>query len=928
MIKRAVSPLLFLLLFAVDLGAYYFGKNKVQYRDFDWYITSTEHFDIYYYEGGEDLARFASAVLEEAYGQYSNFLQMQPEGKIPVLIYNCQKDFLQTNVTLELLEESVGGFTEIFKNRVVVPFNGSYYDFWHVLRHELTHVFQFYIYYRKSTPSLTGGLRVSLPLWVVEGMAEYFSLGWDQTAETFMRDLVINEQLVHLYDLENYGGYLIYKEGQSFYYFVEKVYGREKVREFIYQLRFKKDVSRASRKVFGKEIEDLDKDFRNFLKRRYYPLLGEFSMPADLKRLTDHEKSGGFMNVAPTLSPDGKAVAIVSDRKGNADVLLISSVEGKVLKRLVKGESSADFEYLHLFRPGLAFSPDGNKLAVLSLGRGRELLHILDVRKGKSVRKFELDLDAAYDPAWSPDGSLIALSGVKGGEADIYLLHLGDGTLERVTEDRFDDRAPSFSKDGSALVFVSDRAPGRNQRFGSYALFLFDLRDGGIKELTPHLGQISGPRFLDDTTILFVAPYRGSLNLALYRIGGDSLYFITDLLTAVSHPSLDVEGEKLVFSLTWEGGYDVFEMKSPFRPKFAVPLREIAPREIVLPEFLERKRNYVLDFSVDWLRGNMQFSTYYGLFGAMTVGLSDALGNHRIMFTSDLYQDISNSNFEFLYLYLPRRTDYGFSFYQFWTFYVYPYDLIITEKRLGAELLLRYPFDKFRRAEFGLAFLRPKRYYYYYFPEYDQYLLLHQESKNVSAAYLGLVLDNSFYTYFGPISGTRAFVGVEKSLWSQLEYMTLYADLRKYFRITERSCFALRFIGGRSSGKNAQPFWLGGPEDLRGYDYYEFSGTRKLLTNLELRVPFLDYLKLSFPLPLEIGNVRGVCFFDVGAAWSCDRDFKPFDGFKFRDLKADFGIGLRLLLGFFSLKFDMAKKTDLSRVYPGTRYYLTLGTDF
>ncbi len=915
-------------LFAFNLFAYQFGKNKVQYRDFNWIITSSEHFDVYYYEGGEELARFAIPVLEKAFSEYSNFLGVEIDDKIPVLIYNCQKDFMQTNVTLELLEESVGGFTEIFKNRVVVPFNGSYYDFWHVLRHELVHVFQFNILFRRSITGASTSLYSRLPLWVIEGMAEYFSLGWDDRAETFMRDLLINDMVVPLTELGNCGGYEAYKEGQAFYFFVENVYGREKIREFIYQLRLKRNVDDVCKKVFGKSLEDLDRAFKIFFKKRYYPLLGEFSLPTEVKRLTDHRKDGGFMNVAPTLSPTGQLVAIVSDRNEKADVFLISPVDGKVVKKLVKGEQSPDFEYLHLFRPGLSFSPDGTKLALLSLGRGRELLHIIDVKKGKVVRKYTLNLDAAYDPCWSPDGRLIALSGVKNGQADIYLLHLDSGELERLTEDKWDDRNPSFSKDGESILFVSDRKEGEVFRFSSYAVFAYDLETGMLEQLTPHLGNISNPLWLNDSTLLMVVPYKRSLNLALYNLGSDSLFLLTDFLTEVSHPSVDSEGEKLVFTLLWEGGYDVFALKAPFSAKKSIPLSEVASFSVRLLDYLERKRTYTIDFSVDWLQGMMEVSTFYGLNGALTIGLSDALGNHRIIFTSDLYQDIANSNFQFVYLYLPKRADFGFTFYQYWTFYVYPYDLVITEKKLGFEGLVLYPFDKFKRLEIGGLYIRPKRYYYYYDPLYDEYVFEHEESKNVLAGYLGFVLDDALYTFFGPVSGNRVFVGMEKTLLSQLDYGIYYADLRKYFRITKRSCFALRFIGGISEGRDAPPFWLGGPENLRGYDYYEFSGTRLILFNAELRVPFLDCMKLAFPIPLKVNNIRGVCFFDAGATWFKGDKFEPFDGLRFKDLKGDIGVGLRLYLGLFNLKFDIARKTDLSRISPGAVYRLSLGVDY
>ncbi|MEO0203261.1 MAG: basic secretory protein-like protein, partial [candidate division WOR-3 bacterium] len=208
----------------------YFGKNKIQYREFDWKVAQSKHFKVFYYQGGEYLKDFAIAVLEEAFEEYKSIMPKIPKDKIPVLIYNSPEDFRQTNVIFDLIDEGVGGFTEVFKNRIVVPFFNSYEDFKHVLRHELVHAFQY------EALSTTGSLLSNItriPLWVIEGMSEYVSIGWDITGETFMRDLVLNDLVVPIERLGGYGGYLIYKQGQAVYYFIEKEYSREKVREFI-----------------------------------------------------------------------------------------------------------------------------------------------------------------------------------------------------------------------------------------------------------------------------------------------------------------------------------------------------------------------------------------------------------------------------------------------------------------------------------------------------------------------------------------------------------------------------------------------------------------------------------------------------------------------------------------------------------------------
>src|SRR4030042_1837799 len=224
----------------------YFGQNKIQYRDFSFNILKTEHFDIYFYEGGEGLAAFAEEVLEDGYVQLEEDLGIEIEFRIPVILYNSPNDFAQTNITLELIEEAVGGFTEILKNRMVVPFTGDYEEFRHVLVHELTHVFEFVIFFPSRMEAIfTGDLFYSIPLWVMEGLAEYESLEWDNNTEIIIKDLVIHNSLIPLPELENYGGFIIYKEGQAFYHYLAERYSREKVGEVLPILKRQKKIARG-----------------------------------------------------------------------------------------------------------------------------------------------------------------------------------------------------------------------------------------------------------------------------------------------------------------------------------------------------------------------------------------------------------------------------------------------------------------------------------------------------------------------------------------------------------------------------------------------------------------------------------------------------------------------------------------------------------
>ena len=127
---------LVLTLVATPLAAQYFGQNKVQYRNFNFQSIQTEHFDIYYYPEERGGALDAARMAERAYARLSRILHHQFQSRKPIILYASQADFQQTNV-IDASGEGLGGVTEFFKHRAVLPFTGSYAEFEHVLQHEM-----------------------------------------------------------------------------------------------------------------------------------------------------------------------------------------------------------------------------------------------------------------------------------------------------------------------------------------------------------------------------------------------------------------------------------------------------------------------------------------------------------------------------------------------------------------------------------------------------------------------------------------------------------------------------------------------------------------------------------------------------------------------------------------------------------------------
>ena len=432
-----------------------FGQNKVQYEYFDWNYIRSPHFDVFFYKQNSALAKFTVNESEEAYEQISKHLRWTIKKPISIIVYNSHNDFQQTNVVDSYMYEGIGGVTELFKNRVVLPFEGSYDQFRHVIHHELVHAIVNDMMYGGSIQGIiTGKIKLRIPLWVNEGLAEYLSLNWDTKSDMIIRDMAIHEQMPRVEQLD---AYMAYRGGQSVWRYIASTYGREKVGEILLEMKQSQNAEKGFRRALGMDYEDLSKKWHKYLKKDYWPDVAGREDVADVaKQLTNHKEEENFYNISPAISPDGSKIAILSDRSGYADILLIDALDGKVLKKVIKGNRSINFEELKWLQPGISWSPDGQNIVIASKSGDADALYLINIETEKS-KKLTFDLDGLFTASWSPDGNYLCFVGNRGNASDIFLYDIKSKTLENLTDDLFSDSEPTWSPDGKFIAFVSDR---------------------------------------------------------------------------------------------------------------------------------------------------------------------------------------------------------------------------------------------------------------------------------------------------------------------------------------------------------------------------------------------------------------------------------------------------------------------------------------
>ena len=699
------------LLSSTPLFGQYFGRNKPRYQKLDFKVSDSEHFEIYeYLDNPEKLKELADAA-ELWYKMHQAVLLDTFTEKNPLMIYSDHAGFQQTNTIGGSISVGTGGVTEGLRNRVIFPVAMTNQQTHHVLGHELVHAFQYHMIINGDSTGLRN--MAQLPLWMVEGLAEYLSIGRiDAHTAMWMRDAVKHNNLPkNLLDLSS-GRFFPYRWGQSFWAFVTGVYGDEVIRP-LFENTAKYGLDPAIRLTLSTTPDSLSSAWVKALKRHYgrYVTTQKKSKKKKKENLPGRrilsDDNFGAMNISPAVSPNGRYLIFLSEKNlFTLDLFLADARTGKIIRKVSSSTQDGHIDQFDFIESAGTWSPDGKKFAFDVYEKGQSALIVKDVFKGKTLERIKIPgVPEFNNPAWSPNGKTIVVSGLVNGQTDLYSYNLRTKKVRRLTNDKASEILPAWSPDGQLLVYSTDALSlerGRSNGAWTMNLAVMDMTSGAVEmlDLFPNADNMN-PQYDADGNIYFLSNRDGFRDMYFYNPDVDSLYQVTNLETGISGitpyaPAISVstKRDRILYTYYANGRYEIhqgrvrdFEFDPVDRdnvdmvpaslPPFDPRKRDVVNTNLRIMDntikgvsattFLKSK-NYKPKFSLSYIggstgvgvaTGNSSFGAATGLAGGIDMLFDDILGNNRLYAGVAVNGEIADAAGQFTYLNQKNRINWG-----------------------------------------------------------------------------------------------------------------------------------------------------------------------------------------------------------------------------------------------------------------------------
>lgn len=875
-------------------------KTADLYSAVKWKVIKSVNFNLSYPEGMESAAIAAFSMAESSYVNAADFLKHETSAPIDLLLFSSFENIDEKNARAFYPQRPF-----LFKKRIYVRFNGSYSD----LRKEIACKISLNFISDYLSFDIDGNenrfFYKDIPLFAAYGISRYISTGFGEDADIFMRRSFFSKRIPSLRRLvsagfipdESLAGF-----GQSFFYFIDKKYGRGTCSEILKDMKDISDYEHIFKIHTGKNIDELDQEWRLFFAERFSDGTADVTVGSWPGGTVANKV---FFEDA-SISPDRKKI-VYSEKGFNVKTFYIVPVENtnNPKKILTTGSQVSSVGSVNKV---VSWSIDSSLFLIPGSDDRVTTLHIYNSADCSLYRKIDLPFGSVSAVSMSADKSRLVFSASLLSGSEIYLYEMKTGSLKRITTGGFSNITPCFSPDGKTVYFSSNRNARGDIFSENYAIFMSDISTGKLSEVVISKGKNIQPSVSPDGKVMaYVSSRTGVYGIYLYNfLNGDSV-MIGRASTANFNPSFSASSDLLFFNAFDGDGIAVFEKKMTDVSgdkgsrlyDFYYPQFPENTRLMFGPLFSDYERSMERDRIVAGIAGESSYGiTMFSMFS-----FSDAAGRQKLTAAGNYIMHNPSGDYNLFMEFrsrismlelsaaLFREKSTFYPLHHSWNNDALFYAGFVSSYRdyYGFEASAKYNFS----GNYAVAFRGIAARYQLNHNWFDVSSDTFSNRTGLSAA---ISYENVIYSGF-PVDGRMWRIAFEKSgryAGSDFSYSRADAEFYEYLQTGSMVRFSFHGAAGAVYGSDSLLFkyYTGGYNSVRGHRFMEAAGSRMFLVNTEICFDFIRGLKSGWPYSSGISRL-GIAFFaDAGSAWDGKYNLMDNSG-RFDDLKTGAGAGLR-----------------------------------
>ena len=483
--------LIYILPANTQVNAVVFGKNRIQYKKFDWHFYQSENFNVYYNEGGLELAKYIVQVAEEELNGIEDAMEYPLSKRADIIIYNHYDDYKSSNIGLGIDWQNSGGITRLVNNKMALYFDGNHNTLHTRLKEGIARILMENILFGDDIGEFASNQALlDLPTWLTDGYVSYIGEHWSAAKDEELKNAILSGNYKNFNQLAFEQPVLA---GHSFWYYIARKYKEKNVTYFLYLSRIYKNLNSASERICKKKFNDVLVDFMNEegerylndIKQRRNAPKGRLSVIEDLYR-------SDFYHFAANPNPKNNAYGVVEFTRGKYRVKFLDNVYDE--KTLLEYGARTRQGDINPNTPILAWDGKGSRLLCIYNLQGKTYMFVYDMIAG--IKRFKQEItgfDQILDAGYLTDANTLVLSAVKNGHSDIFTYRIDNGKTTAITNDVYDDLDPTFVTFPGryGIIFSSNRPnskaldadtaiPSRNR----FNIFLADFDNKDYRQVT------------------------------------------------------------------------------------------------------------------------------------------------------------------------------------------------------------------------------------------------------------------------------------------------------------------------------------------------------------------------------------------------------------------------------------------------------------